>query len=116
MTAHKNAPSEMRKKVRVDVPGVVCVSDHRQTTRDFGRLVNISEEGLMILTFEPVAENSIFQLSLAFCDNEDACDPIEIGVECLWCSQGNNEGQFWAGFYIIDISEQDQERIRRLVS
>jgi c-di-GMP-binding flagellar brake protein YcgR len=116
MTVHKNAPSEMRKKVRVDVPGVVCVSDNRQANRDFGRLVNISEEGLMILTSEPVSENSIFQLSLALCNKEDDGDPIEIGVECLWCKQGNNEGQFWAGFYIIDISEQDQERIRRLVS
>ena len=114
MNGHSNAPSEMRRKVRVDVPGVVCVTD-RQVNREFGQLVNISEEGLMILTSEPVAENSVFQLSLGFCNKAGDSDPVEIGVECLWCNQSNNEGKFWAGFYIIDISEQNQERIRRLV-
>lgn len=114
MSAQDKASSEMRKKVRVDVPGVVCVTD-RAANCEFGRLVNISEEGMMIMTSEPVAENTIFQLSLGFCNEDGESDPIEIGVECLWCKESNNQDQFWAGFYIIDISEQGQERIRRLI-
>ena len=114
MSGLKNDPSEMRRQVRVDVPGVVCVTD-RQASRDFGQLANISEEGLMILTSEPVTENPIFQLSLGFCNKTGDSAPLEIGVECLWCNQSNNAGQYWAGFYIIDISEQDQERIRQLI-
>lgn len=114
MSAQDKAPSEMRKKVRVDVPGVVCVTE-RRTNRRFGQLVNISEEGMMILTSEAVAENTILQLSLGFCNNDGESDPIDIGVECLWCHESNNRDQFWAGFYIIDISDQDQDRIRRLL-
>lgn len=114
MSVQNKSPSEMRKKVRVDVPGIVCITD-RQADRDFGRLVNISEEGLMILTSEAIAENAIFQLSLGFCDKDGDNDPIEIGVECLWCHGSNNQDQYWAGFFIIDISEQDQDRIRRLL-
>jgi len=115
MSVHENAPHEMRKQVRVDVSGVVRVTS-RQDNSEFGQLVNISEEGLMILTTEPITENAIFQLTLEFTDDAGHIDPVEIGVESLWCHKGNNDDQFWAGFYIIDISEQDQERIRRLVS
>lgn len=115
MSTSKHAPEEKRKHVRVDVPRVVRVID-RQTNCDFGQLVNISEEGLMIQTTEPVAENFIFQLSLGFHNEADDIHPIDIGVECLWCRTGNQDDKFWAGFYIIDISEQAQERIRRLVS
>jgi hypothetical protein len=114
MSAPNKSPSEMRKKVRVDVPGVVCVTD-RQTGRELGQLVNISEEGLMILTSAALAENTIFQLSLGFCNQAGEDDPIEVGVECLWCHESNNASQYWAGFYIIDISGQHQERIRRLI-
>lgn len=114
MSAQNEAPSEMRKKVRVDVPGIVCVTD-LHTNRRLGQLVNISEDGLMILVSEPVAENSVFQLALEFCNPSGDSTPLRIGVECLWCNKGNSDGQFWAGFYIIDISEPDQERIRRLL-
>lgn len=114
MSAEDKAASEMRKTARVDVAGVVCVTD-RQSGRNFGRLVNISEEGIMILTTEPVTENAVFQLALEFCDSSDASVPVEIGVECLWSHEGSNPGQYWSGFYIIDISEQNQERIRSLL-
>ena len=114
MSIQDKAPSELRRNVRLDVPGVICVTD-RQANREFGRLVNISEEGLMILTSEAVPENGIFQLSLGFCNPTGGSDPINIGVECLWCNESNNDGQFWAGFYIIDISAQDQERIHRML-
>jgi PilZ domain len=114
MSTHKNSPSEMRKHVRVDVPGIVRMAG-RQPDSEFGRLVNISEEGLMILTTEPVVENTIFQLTLEFSNDAGDIVPVEIGVESLWCNKGNNEDQFWAGFFIIDISEQNQERIRQLI-
>jgi hypothetical protein len=113
MGEQNSIPSEMRKKVRVEVPGDVRVTD-RHANREFGRLVNISEEGLMILTSAAIEENTIFQLSLGLCDRDGASDPIAIGVECLWCNESSTRNRFWAGFYIIDISEQDQERIRRL--
>lgn len=115
MSANNEMPSEMRRKVRVEVTGTVCVTDRLSSSR-FGQLVNISEEGMMVLTSEPVAENTIFQLSLGFCDDNGEAAPIDIGVECLWCHQGNNENQYWAGFYIIDISDRDQQRIRELLA
>ena len=115
MSAGENAVQDKRGQERVDVSGIVRVVD-QHTGRDIGKLVNISEEGIISLGYHPIPENSIFQLSLEFGTEEDEKKPILIGVESLWCRSSNNEKQYWSGFYIIDISDQDKERIRNLIN
>lgn len=113
MSAIENSIQEMRNHSRVEVSEVIRVVD-RQTGTDLGRLVNISEEGFMLLGSQPVSEDSILQLSLEFESGPNAASPILIGVENLWCHSSSDQKQYWAGFYIIDISDEDLERIRHL--
>jgi len=113
MSTFENSFQENRSHDRVEVSEVIRVID-RQTGAELGRLVNISEEGFMLLGSQPVAENSILQLSLEFESGTDAANPILIGVESLWCHSSSDKAQYWAGFYIIDISDEDLERIRHL--
>ena len=116
MSANDTAVQDNRGQKRIEVSEVIKVVD-RQTGNTVGQLVNISEDGLMLLSPEPVPENSIFQLSLEFSANSaSAADgPLMIGVESLWNNSSSDQSQHWVGFYIIDISEQDLERIRQLV-
>ena len=115
MSAIDKAVQDNRGQQRIEVSEVIRVVD-RQTGRTVGQLVNISEDGLMVQSPEPVAENSIFQLSLEFEESSASATegPLMIGVESLWCNSSSDQSQFWVGFYIIDISEQDLERIRTL--
>ena len=113
MSAIENSTQEMRGHSRVEVSEVIRVVD-RQTDMELGRLVNISEEGFMLLGSDPVAENTILQLSLEFDSGENQTAPILIGVECLWCHSSSDQKQYWAGFYIIDISDEDLKRVRHL--
>ena len=114
MSTHEKAVKDMRKSERFDVSEVVRIID-KPSGRDIGKLVNISEDGIMIVGMQAIAENSIMQLSLVF-DGESGRTPdIEIGVESLWSHTGTDESTYWTGFYIIDISEQDRERIKRIV-
>jgi hypothetical protein len=99
MSAIENSIQEMRNHSRVEVSEVIRVVD-RQTGTDLGRLVNIRD--------------SILQLSLEFESGPNAASPILIGVENLWCHSSSDQKQYWAGFYIIDISDEDLERIRHL--
>lgn len=114
MSTNDKAVKDMRKRERVDVTEVVRIFD-RPSGKDIGQLVNISEEGIMIMGARAIAENSIMQLSLVF--NSDTGDKpdMNIGVESLWSHTGSDEAQFWTGFYIIDISDQDLARIREMV-
>jgi hypothetical protein len=113
MKAFENSAYENRSHKRVEVSEVIHVID-RQTGAKLGRLVNISEEGFMLLGSQPVAENNILQLSLEFDSGENQAAPILIGVECLWCHSSDDRKQYWAGFYIIDISDEDLKRVRHL--
>ena len=116
MSVNDTAVQEHRGQQRIEVSEVIKVVD-RQTGHTVGQLVNISEDGLMLLSSEPIPENSIFQLSLEFAANSaSAADgPVMIGVESLWSNSSSDQSQHWVGFYIIDISEQDLERIRKLI-
>ena len=116
MSANDTAVQEHRGQQRIEVSEVIKVVD-RQTGHTVGQLVNISEDGLMLLSPEPVPENSIFQLSLEFAENSSSAadGPVMIGVESLWNNSSRDQTQHWVGFCIIDISGQDLERIRQLV-
>ena len=115
MSANDTAVQEHRGQQRIEVPEVIKAVD-RQTGKTVGQLVNISEDGLMLLSPEPVPENSIFQLSLEFAASSTSASdgPVLIGVESLWNNSSSDQSQHWVGFCIIDISEQNLERIRKL--
>ena len=110
MRANDKSVEEMRKSERIDVTEMVRVID-KPSGQEIGRLVNISEDGIMIMGSQPIAENSIMQLSLVY----DDAPEMSIGVESLW-SQSSGETSHWTGFYIIDISEEDQQRIRDMAN
>ena len=113
MSPFENSIQEMRGRNRVEVSEVIHVTD-RQTGETLGQLVNISEEGFMLLGTQPVTEDNIFQLSLEFDNESGNTSPIQIGVECLWCHASDDQTQFWSGYYIIDISDEDLERVRHM--
>ena len=117
MKANETAAKDNRGQKRIEVSEVIRVVD-RQTGSTIGQLVNISEDGLMLMGAEPVPENSIYQLSLEFAaDSASAAGgPVMVGVESLWCHSSSDQAQHWSGFYIIDISEQDLVRIRQLAT
>ena len=113
MSGIEKSIQEMRNHNRVEISEVIRVIN-RQTGADLGQLVNISEEGFMLLGSQSVPEDSIFQLALEFESGNNNTAPILIGVECLWCHSSSDQTQYWAGFYIIDISDEDLERVRHL--
>ena len=113
MSSFEHSIREMRGRNRFEVSEVIHVLD-RQSGETLGQLVNISEEGFMLLGSQPVTADNIFQLSLEFDNDSGDTSPIQIGVESLWCHASGDETQFWSGFYIIDISEENLERVRHL--
>lgn len=115
MGTQEKAVQDSRGQKRIEVSEVIRVVD-RQTGTALGQLVNISEDGLMILSNEPVSENCILQLALEFSEDSDnaAEGPLAIGVESLWVNSSADRSQHWVGFYIIDISDTDLQRIRLL--
>ncbi|MDX1696633.1 MAG: PilZ domain-containing protein [Thiohalobacterales bacterium] len=113
MSANDRAAREQRKSERFAVTGIVRVIDV-PTGQEIGQLVNISQEGLMILGTRKIPESSIMQLSLVGESADGGQQSISIGVESLWSQASNDNTQHWTGFCIIDISEQDRQRMMEL--
>jgi hypothetical protein len=115
MSTNKQAFSDMRKHDRVEVSRPITATD-RQTGAEIGQLVNFSDEGIMLMGSNPVAEDCILQLSLSVDSGTGQEQPVHLGVESLWSHASDDNSCYWTGFLIIDISEQDLERLHAMTS
>lgn len=70
----------------------------------------------MLIADHPLMEEGLFQLSFLLPDGHGATRLVEVGAQCLWCDSAASTGTFWAGFKIVDVSEQDQLYITHLLS
>jgi hypothetical protein len=95
---------EKRKHVREPID---CALKVRDTNRNqaIGCLVDLSEDGFMLLSNQPYEAGSVLQLSFELPAPVNGQLSIAVGAESLWCSAANKAEHFWAGFRIIDASD-----------
>jgi hypothetical protein len=76
-----------------------------------GTLVNISSGGMMLSSAQPIPLNRIFQVTLPA--PEPALDgaPITLGAESLWQRASADGRQYWTGFQLISVADQDRNRL-----
>lgn len=82
----------------------------------FGELVNITTEGLMVMTDREIETQAIFQLALQLPEMMSGSDLLVLGADCLWCRRAENFYRYWAGFQIIDASDHAVEQIEALIN
>ncbi len=108
-------PQEKRRTERKQPAVRVLVFDVI-TGDEMGQLGNITPDGLMLITDQPVMDGSIFQLNFALSDPADQTTfDFSVGATSLWGMEAAS-GNYWSGFQIIDISDDQQESLNRLYS
>lgn len=105
--------AEMRKNTRLEIPEQVAVKD-AHSGEVIGQLVNLSIDGLMLMGPGCVAPGTVRQLRIPL-SNSGEVSELLIGAEALWCQDANDSGSYWSGFHIIDISEEHQEILFKMV-
>ena len=108
------AQSEQRSKNRVTIPEQPHVLD-AHSTKVLGELVNLSADGLMVVSPDDLASGTVYQMRIPLVQ-EDRKVEIVVGAESLWCDDANGSGSYWIGFQIIDISPEHQEILNAVVS
>lgn len=81
----------------------------------FGELVNVTVEGMMAIVDREIPTQSIFQLSFQLPEKINNSDRVELGADCLWCRKADNFHRFWAGFQIIDASDDAIQQLEILI-
>lgn len=103
-----------RKLERKELTQSIAVNDTLNGGA-FGELVNITTEGLMVITDREIETQSIFQLALELPEPLAGSDVLVLGADCLWCRRAENFYRYWAGFQIIDASDHALAQIEALI-
>jgi hypothetical protein len=104
---------EQRRKPRITMADYVEVTD-AHSGRILGQLVNLSVDGLMLVSPGSITPGTIYQLRIPL-GTDTGAQPLLVGAESLWCHDANESGSFWSGFQIIDISPQHREILVSIV-
>jgi hypothetical protein len=94
-----------RRLERRTISKSIKITD-QMTGKAFGELINVTTEGLMIISDNEIETGSIFQLVLHLDEPMEEETTIELGADCLWCRKVENFTRYWGGFQIIDASEK----------
>lgn len=81
----------------------------------FGELINVSVDGIMVMTQNEIPTHSIYQLALELPIDIEGSRRVELGADCLWCRKAENFHRYWAGFQIIDTSDLASRQISHLI-
>jgi hypothetical protein len=104
----------MRKHPRFDLKQPLRVVD-TLSGDDMGMLVNVSQEGMMLLGDKPIVSDGVYQVSIPLKSIPKEDISLSIGVECLWTNDADIEGKNWSGFRIIDISAHEQSMLNHMI-
>jgi hypothetical protein len=100
------AAHEQRRDTRHPVTDLIEVFDVFAEC-PLGTLVNISSGGMMLSSAQPIPLNRIFQVTLPALDGA----PITLGAESLWQRASADGRQYWTGFQLISVADQDRNRL-----
>ncbi|MEO6172545.1 MAG: PilZ domain-containing protein [Arenimonas sp.] len=82
------------------------------TDEVIGRLSNLSETGMLMVSHKAIANDALFQLRVSLPNQMGVMKPIDIGAHELWSDEATAPGQTWIGFRFIDVSQSDVAYIR----
>jgi hypothetical protein len=80
-----------------------------------GRLVNIHSHGLMIVGDVALTEDRLYELDMHIPATNNQKQLIKLGVDCLWVREADQQGKYWAGLSLIDVTPESAEEIRKLI-
>lgn len=81
---------------------------------DVGRIVNLHADGFMIIGHGEIRADCLYQFVMLLNEEIDGCARISVGAECLWLKETDSGTQYWAGFHIMDISDEDRAIISKI--
>ena len=104
------ANDEYRRVPRRKIAETIQVVD-TMTDTVIGRLGNLSETGMLVVTSMPLVDDALYQLRFLLHDTTST--PIEVGVHLLWQDTASASGQTWTGFRFITLLDSQMVQLRQ---
>ena len=81
--------------------------------RLLGNVVNLSREGFMLISSEPLAQGELSRLTLELPDESEQLR-VSVTARCMWCQKSSFSEDYGAGFQIEDMASEDAGRLRQV--
>ena len=92
------------KFAKADAPAVLS----------FSQVINVSGDGLLITSREPLSSRSVLQLQFPATHDQR---PLTLKAQVMWCRElPRAEGSYYLGMRFMDVPEPDREVALRAIS
>jgi hypothetical protein len=81
-----------------------------------GRLVDITPEGILLISEQPIDTDATFDLSLEFPHPIFGSDKLDFSAQSLWSNCDTNPDLYDTGFRLLDVPIEHVLLITKLVS
>lgn len=85
------------------------------TGKVLGHLVNISPEGVMLLSDSAIPVNEVYRLRMQLPSEVSEVGEIVFNAESRWCKPDGNPDFYVTGFQIQDLKEEQKNDILKLI-
>ena len=105
---------EQRKLKRRQLIYYLKVMDS-QTEQPIGRLVDITTEGLMLVSSQPIALDKVYSLKMDLPAEMNQLKSVKFDAQSLWSNRDVNPDFIDTGFKFVDVSSNDISAITDLI-
>lgn len=86
------------------------------SSRVVGHIVDISSEGIMLITDDPITVHEEYQLRVRFPGTGTSQEELLVDAVCRWCREDENPDFYIAGFQIQDLSADAVSFLQGLIA
>ncbi|MDX1775732.1 MAG: PilZ domain-containing protein [Desulfobulbales bacterium] len=106
---------EKRKLTRVQLIYYLRIFDSNTGT-NIGHLVDITTEGIMVISEEPVPVNKDYTFIMHLPKTMSGREKIQFKAHCLWCRLDINPDFYVSGYRIMEIQPDELMTIKALIN
>jgi len=103
-----------RMKDRSKATGKIPVLN-RSTGKQVGLLLDVSDEGLLVMTKEDLSENQVLELTLKLPDQIEDGGQLEVDAEVIWTKHSDHTGAINNGMRLRYLSPEASEKLQKLI-
>ena len=86
------------------------------SSRVVGHIVDISPEGIMLITDEPITVQEEYRLRMRFPGTGSSQEELVLEAVCRWCREDENPEFYLAGFQIQDLPQDAEFFLQGLIA
>ena len=87
----------------------------RNNDRLVGHVVDITGEGAMLISEEPIETDTVFQSRMVLPEGIEGSREIAFDAKSVWCKKDTNPNYYATGFQLLNAAPKDVDTIERLI-